>query len=123
MGAPAGRLITEWQYAIFQRFAYLLEQRGVLPKVELNGEKIALKPVSQYTKQKQEQDALRLQRWVQTVAEIAPQAVPAVVDLFEYANRQADFMGVKTRNLVRDPQQLAAVAEQLGGTGLLGGRQ
>lgn len=123
MGAPAGRLITEWQYAIFQRFAYLLEKRGVLPKVELNGEEIALKPVSQYTKQKQEQDALRLQRWVQTVAEIAPQAVPAVVDLFEYANRQADFMGVKTRNLVRDPQQLAAVAEQLGGTGLLGGGQ
>jgi hypothetical protein len=121
MGAPAGRLITEWQYAIFQRFAYLLEQRGTLPPIELNGERIALKPVSQYTKQKQEQDALRLQRWVQTVGEVAPQAVPAVVDLFEYANRQADFMGVQKRDLVRNPQQLAQIAEQLGGTGLLQG--
>lgn len=121
MGAPAGRLITEWQYPIFRRFAYLLEQRGVLPEVELNGEQIQFKPVSPLTRQQQTQQALDLTRYVEQVVGMFPQAAAAVVSPFEYANRLADLQGVNTKDLINDPQNLVNVAEQLGASGILQG--
>jgi hypothetical protein len=38
MGTPATNLVIELQIPIYTRFSYLLEQRGTLPKVELNGQ-------------------------------------------------------------------------------------
>jgi hypothetical protein len=123
MGAPAGRLITEWQLPIFQRFAHLLEKRGELPEVSLNGEQVALKPVSRLTKQQQSSKALAYTRYAETITNLfGPQSAVAIIDTFGMAKDLADFMGVD-QSRVRDPNKLQALVQQLEGTGLLGGGQ
>lgn len=70
MGAPAGRLVTEWQIPIYKRFAYLLGKRGALPKVELNGELVSLQPSSPLIRKQKIDEALNIQRFVGVLASV-----------------------------------------------------
>lgn len=46
MGAPVGRLVSEWQIPVFARVAYLQAQRGKLPPVQISNEAIKVEPQS-----------------------------------------------------------------------------
>lgn len=121
MGSPAGRLITEWQLPIFQRFAWLLERRGALPPVALNGRQVALKPVSPLTRAQQQEEALQLERYVEGVIQAFPQAAAAILNPFEYARRRARHMGIEDDGLIAREQDLAALIGQASGNLLAGG--
>jgi hypothetical protein len=46
MGAPVGRLVSEWQIPVFARVAYLQTERGKLPVVQISNEAIKVEPQS-----------------------------------------------------------------------------
>lgn len=114
MGTPGTNLVIEWQYPIFRRFAYLLAQRGVLPKVELNGEAIALEPVSPLLRAQEQEEVIRLDRFVELLAaRFGPEIVNVLVDQFGYSARLAEKLGVDPE-LVRTEDDIGQIMEQIG---------
>jgi hypothetical protein len=111
MGAPAGRLITEWQYPIIQRFAWLLGRRGTLPKVELNGQIVALHPVSPLIRAQQQDVALRLDRFLEILGgRFGADAVNLLVDQFQAAGVLRQALGVDAF-VMRDEAQVRQLIE------------
>jgi hypothetical protein len=95
MGTPATNLVHELQYAIVRRFAYLLNRRGVLPKIELNGAEIALEPVSPLLRAQEQEEVVRVQRWLESMAGIyGPQTVLVISKPAEVSTYLADKLGV-----------------------------
>lgn len=113
MGTPATNLVQEWQIPIYTRFAYLLEQRGVLPKVELNGEQVALQATSPLLRAQEQEEVVRNDRFVELmVARFGPQVGMVIVDILKYAQEQGRLLGIKPE-LIRDEAQLESAIQQL----------
>jgi hypothetical protein len=95
MGAPIGRLTTEWQWAIFARFAYLMAKRGVLPSVDLNGKVIRLRPESPLIKAQRQQGVNLADRCLEIfgVRLGGPQVVPLFVDTLKTAVKIKEMLG------------------------------
>lgn len=123
MGAPAGGLVADWQFAIIRRFAYLLEKRGVLPKVQLGGKgPVQLAPTSPLVMSQDQERALRVRQLAQEiVGTFGPQQGALIVDAQIYGAVQAKQYGVADLNIIRTPEQIqklvadmAAVAQASG---------
>jgi hypothetical protein len=114
MGTPATNLVIELQYPLFRRFAYLLEKRGKLPKVKLNGETIALEPISPLLRAQEQEEVVRVDKWAEMIgARLGPEMANVVIDGMAYAQWLARKMGVPP-GLARDPDQLQQTIQQLG---------
>jgi hypothetical protein len=114
MGTPATNLVIELQYPLFRRFAYLLEKRGKLPKVTLNGETIALEPVSPLLRAQEQEEVVRVDKWAEMLgARLGPEMANIVINSFEYARWLAAKMGVPP-NLTRSEDELQQTVQQLG---------
>jgi hypothetical protein len=114
MGTPATNLVIELQYPIIKRFAYLLERRGKLPKIELNGEKVALEPDSPLLRAQKQDLVVRVQKFMEMIAgTFGPQILNIVIDQSAVTHLLADSMGVPT-NIIRTQAQMAAAAKSLG---------
>jgi hypothetical protein len=112
MGAPIGRLTTEWQWAIFQRFAYLLEKRGKLPKVELNGEVVRLRPQSPLVKAQRQQKVQVSERLTQMIiAMVGPEQAMMVIDAIKTAKNLQDSLG-DTIVKLRDEKEITDLVAQ-----------
>lgn len=111
MGAPIGRLTTEWQMPIVDRFAYLEKQRGKLPKTELNGAKIQIKAASPLVKQMQQQKVVLAQRFVETVqGMVGPEYAPLIIDPIDTTANIKDALG-DTLVTLRPAQQVEQMIE------------
>jgi hypothetical protein len=77
MGAPFGRLKTEWQIAVFVRFVYLLQKRGVIPKTfNIRSPKIRLRTTSPLIQAKRRQQVSASAQLLQgAIAMFGPQFV------------------------------------------------
>lgn len=112
MGAPIGRLTTEWQIPIVDRFAHILKQRGKLPKVELNGEKMQIKAASPLVKQMQQQKVVLAQRFVETVqGMVGPEFAPMIIEPVQTTANIKDALG-DTLVELQDPQQVQQMMQQ-----------
>jgi hypothetical protein len=60
MGTPATNLVLELQIPIYTRFSYILERRGTLPKVVLNGQAVTLEPVSPLLRAQEQEEVIGL---------------------------------------------------------------
>lgn len=126
MGTPATNLVIELQYPIFERFAWLLQKRGRLPKVEYNGKTVALQPISPLLRAQEQEEVVRLDRFVELLsARFGPDVVTAVVKVLPYARRLASRLGVD-ESLINTEQELQAAIERFapvlgGGAGGAGG--
>lgn len=113
MGTPATNLVIEWQYPIFRRFAYLLTQRGMLPKVELNGKEIALEPVSPLLRAQEQEEVVRGDRFLELIgARFGQEAVNLIVKQADWATWLAEKMGVPAK-LIRSEAEMKAAVENL----------
>lgn len=115
MGSPAGRLIVEWQIPIFQRFAYLLQKRGKLPPVELNGRQVAIRPVSPLMNALREEETQRYARFAEIlVATLGPEPSQVLLNSKRWADKIAETMGVdlSVMNTTQEIQQAVADAAQ-----------
>jgi head-to-tail connecting protein len=113
MGTPATNLVQELQYPVVQRFAYLLEKRGVLPKIELNGENVALEPISPLLRAQEQEEVVRLDRFAEMIgARFGPQIAIVVIDLIKYADRLAQLLGVDA-SLLRAEADIADAIQKL----------
>lgn len=113
MGTPATNLVQEWQIPIYRRFAYLLDARGVLPRVELEGQEIALQPVSPLLRAQEQEEVVRNDKFAELiVARFGPQVGMIVIDIVAYAKKQGAKLGVDD-DIVRDEDKIAAAIEQL----------
>lgn len=128
MGAPAGGLVIDWQFAIIKRFAYLLGKRGTLPEVKLGGKgPVALKPTSPLVRSQEQETAVRRRQLVSEVMQIAgPQQGALLVDMQKFGESQAKDYGLEGEGLIRSPEKIqemvqgmAAMAQQ---TGMLPGQ-
>lgn len=115
LGAPAGRLAVEWLFPVYNRFAYILNKRGKLPKVELNGEAVSLVTNSPLIKEQQMADALNLQRFSALLdSVVGPEMRMAIIDPIEAAMYLKDRMGVKPE-IIADLNDLEALIGQIKG--------
>lgn len=114
MGTPATNLVIELQYPLFRRFAYLLEKRGKLPKVKLNGDVVALEPISPLLRAQEQEEVVRADKWVEMIGtRFGPEMANILIDGFRYCEWLARKMGVDP-SLVRDKSELASTVQQLG---------
>jgi hypothetical protein len=112
MGTPATNLVPELQYAIVHRFAYILTQRGKLPPVVLNGNEVALEPVSPLLRAQEQEEVVRIGRYLEMMgAYYGPQVTILVTDPFETAKVFREKMGIP-ESINRDPNQLAETMQQ-----------
>jgi hypothetical protein len=121
MGAPIGRLTTEWQWAIFQRFAYLMEQRGKLPEVKLNGEVVRLRPQSPLVKAQRQQKVMIAERLIGAInTSFQPELSAVIMDPIQTAKNLQDQLGDSIVVLRTQPEiddlvaKGAALAQQQG---------
>lgn len=110
MGAPAGRLVVEWLYPVYSRFAYILAERGVLPEVKLNGQIIHLNPMSPLVEAMHQEQALQMQRFIMMMREAFPELYSMIIDNVEAAYYIADKMGIDPSIM---PSNKAAIKEQI----------
>lgn len=95
MGTPATNLVIELQYPLFRRFAYLLTVRGKLPPVKLNGETIALEPISPLLRAQEQDEVVRIDRYLEIVStRLGPEVAQIVVNPLRTANKLAGKMGI-----------------------------
>ena len=113
MGTPATNLVLELQYPLFYRFAYLLEKRGKLPKVQLNNSTIAVEPISPLLRAQEQEEVIRLDRFAEMLAtRFGVEMANLIINTFEYAERLAARLGIDP-SLVRNEAQIKAAVEQL----------
>lgn len=113
MGTPATNLVEEWQYGIYRRFVYLLDKRGVLPKIEVEGRGISLQPVSPLLRAQEQEQVVRNDRWAELViGRFGPQLGAVVIDIFQYADEQRKLLGVNDK-LQRKEEEIANAIKQL----------
>jgi hypothetical protein len=113
MGTPATTLVHELQYPLFRRFAYLLAQRGELPKVQLEGNDVALQPISPLLRAQQQEAVVRRDKYAELIiGRFGPQLGAVIIDIIEYAELQRRDMGVEEK-VNRDPKTLADAIKQL----------
>lgn len=114
MGTPATNLVQELAYPLYRRFAYLLEKRGKLPKIVLNGDVVALEPVSPLLRAQEQEEVTRMDKFMEMLtARLGPEMANIVVDGFKYAERLGMKMGIDT-GILRPPEQLQQTVQQLG---------
>lgn len=113
LGAPAGRLVIEWQFEIYSRFAYMTARRGKLPKVELNGKIISLNANSPLLRSQKQAEALQIQQYAALLASVVgPELAQAAIDPVEAAYVLKDLMGIKAK-ILTNKDQLAGILEQM----------
>ncbi|MDO8596410.1 MAG: portal protein [Sulfuricaulis sp.] len=112
MGSPATNLVIELQYPIVYRFAYLLERRGVLPPIKLNGQLYALEPVSPLLRAQEQEEMLRITRWAETITALfGPQMAAVLIDQPLFSEKLAKLAGVDP-SLPRNQAQIAEAIKQ-----------
>jgi hypothetical protein len=115
MGTPATNLVLELQIPIYTRFSYILEQRGKLPKVVLNGEDVALQPVSPLLRAQQQEKVLINDRFAEMIiGRFGPAIGNVIINQFKHAAEQAELMGYNKSNL-REEGEIADTIKQLSG--------
>jgi hypothetical protein len=113
MGTPATTLVHELQYPLFRRFAYLLGQRGQLPKVQLEGRDVALQPISPLLRAQEQEAVVRRDKYAELIiGRFGPQLGAVIIDIIVYAELQREDMGVE-KEVNRDPKTLADAIKQL----------
>jgi hypothetical protein len=112
MGTPATTLVHELQYPLFKRFAYLEAQRGTLPKVMLEGRDVNLQPESPLLRAQQQEEVIRLDRFVEMInVRFGPQVANVLINQIKYANRLALLIGVPPE-LLRTENEIAGALKQ-----------
>jgi hypothetical protein len=118
-------LVQELQYPLIKRFSYLLGQRGILPKVKLQGEELQLQPVSPLLRAQEQEKVVRIDRFLELAnARFGPQMVNAWVKQDDSLALMAKGLGVPMeliRNKVEMQAMIANVAQLAGGQ--MGGGQ
>jgi hypothetical protein len=112
IGTPGKTFFDEGPAEVFLRFKYLLEQRGTIEPVKVNGKTVSLTPYDP-TEQAQEfqevQTAGRiLQMGQANFAQIMPVVVDAIETLKNIKRKLRDNIVV-----IREPDQIAAAVQQL----------
>lgn len=110
MGTPATNLVIEWQYPVFQRFAYLLAKRGKLPRIDLNGDTVAVEPISPLLRAQEQEEVVRMDRFAEMItARFGPEMANIIIKQFEYAARLAKRMGIPVDLIRTEAEMLQAV--------------
>jgi hypothetical protein len=113
MGTPATNLVQELQYPLYRRFVYLLDQRGVLPKVTLDGSVVALQPVSPLLRAQEQEEVVRNDKFAELIiGRFGPQVGMVVIDIFKYAEAQGMKLGINPK-LIRKEADIEAAIKQL----------
>lgn len=114
MGAPAGGLVTDWQFGIIQRFAFLLTARGVAPKVKLSGSDslVVLRPTSALVRSGEQERGQRIRALATEIAQLFPQQAAVVTDAAEYAAERVVQEGLTGTKVFRTPEQVKEVVQQ-----------
>jgi hypothetical protein len=113
MGTPATNLVEELQYGIARRFAYLLAERGTLPKVELGGQTVDIQPTSPLLRAQEQEAVVRNDKFAEMIgARFGPQIAAVIIDIFAFAEEQGKKLGVNPK-LIRKQQDIEAAIKQL----------
>lgn len=109
---PRDRCVREWVLPIIERVAWILEQRGVLPKVKLKGGDIVnVRPISPLSKAKDLED-IQITSQVMILNQAVANLGQASPDLDVRATMEAIKSTAKERHItMKSPEQVAAEQE------------
>jgi hypothetical protein len=115
MGTPATNLVLELQIPIYTRFSYILERRGTLPKVVLNGQAVTLSPVSPLLRAQEQEEVVRIDRGLELLtARFGPAIANVLVKQPDVARKLFTLLGIDL-NLLRPEGEIAAAIQQYAG--------
>ena len=129
MGAPGGRMVTEWQIPIFERYQFLLDKRGILPKISVKGDELRLRPQSPLAKAQRQDSVLITDRALELIqARFGEEAMGSEINAERTMKKIVDRLGAElidfnTPDEKKKMAEAAAVmfAAQQGGLGAGGG--
>ena len=67
MGTPATNLVEELQYPIVRRFMYMMQVRGILPPIQIEGREILMQPNSSLLRAQEEEEVVRLDKFTELI--------------------------------------------------------
>jgi Bacteriophage head to tail connecting protein len=113
MGTPATNLVEELQYPIIRRFMYIMQVRGILPPIQIEGREVVLQPNSSLLRAQEEEEVVRLDKFTELItARFGPQVAMVVINTVKYAERLGELLDIDPK-LLRDEAQITAAIEQM----------
>jgi len=132
MGSPVGRTVVEWQLPIFDRFARIAAERGLITKEELAALWASAKPTSPLLRAQQQEQASISVQFMQMIGQLSgPESLQTLVKLIPTYQNLKEKMGVTAVELKSEAEvmadlqkmaELQAMAQQQQGAGALPGQ-
>jgi hypothetical protein len=112
IGTPGLTFWEEGPAQYFLRFKYMLEKRGVVKPIKVNGNAVALHPVNPAQLAAEQQDVANFVRAIQILGPAFPEEFKALVDGGATMKAVVEKMRVSLLKF-RDPKQVAAAVDQI----------
>ncbi|MBI1359866.1 MAG: hypothetical protein GC155_06220 [Alphaproteobacteria bacterium] len=109
------RIYDEWVIPVLQRFAWILQRRGVLPDVAIKGKIIGVRYVNPLSRASDMEDVTRASQFLQIVNGAFPQTAQASIDSFQTMANIKEKMGEELVVLKKPDQQAQLIQEILKG--------
>jgi len=118
LGATYGRLQSELMMPLARRALAILQRRGEIPELRVDGREVDLNVVSPIARHRKKAETQNAMQWVEMVSALGPDAM-AVIDAPEAARWLAKHLDVP-EHLLRDPSQATATPGMPDMAGLMG---
>lgn len=124
IGTPGRAFWAEFPAPVFQRFAYILEKRGTIRPIKVDGKAVALQPYNPAAKAVEQQDVQTAMRFVEFMNASFREASMALINAPETAANLKQKLGDQLV-VLNDPEQIAGAIKQfaplIAGGGMGGG--
>ena len=109
MNGEYNRIQAELLAKIVARGVFILQRKGLAPKVKVNGRQVAIKYTSPFAKTQNTDDVIALQETLQVVAPLGPEAVAANLNVKDIVGWVARKKGIPEMLITTDEQRKALV--------------
>ena len=109
MNGEYNRIQAELLAKIVARGVFILQRKGLAPKVKVNGRQVAIKYTSPFAKTQNTDDVIALQETLQVVAPLGPEAVAANLNVKDIVAWVARKKGIPEMLITTDEQRKALV--------------
>ncbi len=116
IGSPFGRMKSELVVPLLQRTLKILERRGLVEKVTIDGLGVKVQVISPLAQQQNLDDVETVINWLQVMASFDPNYIAVNSKLEEVFAWIGENLGVPS-SLIQPKQQRLAVVQQLGAAG------
>lgn len=112
MGASFGRLQTEFVERIVRRGVEILERKGLIEKLRINGSEITLQHTSPLARAQDFEEIENIERFLGTIFNLGPEVAQMNVEIIEIGRAIGHRLGVEESLLLSKSKQKQRITEQ-----------